>query len=60
MPYREPEKDKDWRKKNTRFFGLVLSRISEPELIEWLEKQPSMQGAIKDLIRLQIEREKTR
>lgn len=58
MPYKDAKKDMDWRKQNNRYFRLALSRISELELIDWLEKQPSMQGAIKDLIRLQIEREK--
>jgi hypothetical protein len=57
MPYNDSAKDYNWRKKNQRRIVLYLSRISENDIIEWIESQPSMQGAIKDLIRKEIERE---
>jgi len=57
MPYNDLSKELEWRKKKQRRVVLDLSRISENDIIDWLEKQPSMQGAIKDLIRKEIERE---
>ena len=38
-------------KKNTRFYGLKLSRNTDAELIEWLDSKGSIQGYMKDLIR---------
>ena len=43
--------------KNTRFFGLKLSRNTDKELIEWLEAQPNIQESIKRLIREEIKKE---
>ena len=57
MPFSDTKKDLEWRKKNVRNVVISFQRLSESDLIDWIEKQPSMQGAIKDLIRLQIERE---
>ena len=37
--------------KNARFFGLKLSRNTEPELIEWLESQQNIQEYLKRIIR---------
>ena len=42
---------------NTRQFRLKLTLSRDKDVIEWLESQDSMQGAIKKLIREQIERE---
>lgn len=57
MPYKDTKSDTQWRKKNIRHIGLNFMRNSEGDVIEWIEKQPSMQGAIKDLIRAEIARE---
>ncbi len=38
-------------KKNTRFYGLKLSKNTDAKLIEHLDKQESIQGYIKQLIR---------
>jgi len=57
MPYKDKDKDKEWRKTNTRFVGIMFQRNSEQEILDWLEKQPSMQGAVKELILQQIARE---
>ena len=42
---------------NTRQFRLKLTLSRDKDVIEWLESQDSMQGAIRKLIREQIERE---
>ena len=38
-------------KKNTRFFGLKLSRNTDKDLIQQLEAQPNIQEYLKRLIR---------
>ena len=38
-------------KRNTRFYGLKLSKSTDAELIEWLDSKGSIQGYLKDLIR---------
>jgi hypothetical protein len=58
MPFKDAKKDLNWRKKNLRTFKLAFSRISEPDLIDWLESQESYQGAIKDMIRQKIASDK--
>ena len=40
-----------------RRYGLKYNINTDADIIAWLEKQPSMQGAIKVLIRAQIEKE---
>ena len=42
---------------NTRQFRLKLTLSRDKDVIDWLESQDSMQGAIRKLIREQIERE---
>ena len=42
----------------TRRFGLKLNYGTDAELIEMLEKQPSIQGYIKKLIREDVQRKK--
>ena len=44
-----------WQKKNARRFVLSVNTITESDIIDCLEKQPSMQGYIKSLIRRDIE-----
>lgn len=41
--------------KNTRRFTLKLNTGTDADVIEWLESQPSMQGAVKELIREKLE-----
>ena len=42
---------------NTRQIRLKLNKGTDKDVLEWLEKQESKQGAIKELIRAQIEKE---
>ena len=44
------EKIQEYIKKNMRQFMVKVNRITEPELLEWLESQPNKQGYIKELI----------
>ena len=44
-------------KQHTVRYGLKLNRETDADVIEWLGKQDSMQGAIKDLIRKAIAEE---
>lgn len=43
-------------KKNTRLFHLKLNLKTDADIIMWLEAQDSMQGAIKRLVREEIDR----
>ena len=53
-----------YEKENIRQIRLKINRKTEPELIEWIEKQENIQGYIKRLIRedmeKQIKKEKTK
>lgn len=40
-----------------RRYGLKLNVNTDADIIAWLDKQPSMQGAIKAAVRAQIEKE---
>lgn len=42
---------------NTRQIRMKLNRNTDKDVLEWLDRQESKQGAIKDLIRAQIEKE---
>lgn len=44
-------------KNNTRRIQMKLNLKLDKDVLDWLDKQGSMQGAIKKLIREQIERE---
>ena len=44
--------------KNSRFYGLKLSRNTDAELIDRLEEQVNVQAYLKQLIREDIAREK--
>lgn len=45
--------------KNTRFFGLKLTKSTDLDIINKLESVPSVQGYLKDLIRKDMKEEKT-
>lgn len=44
--------------KNTYRFNMKLNIKTDEDIIKWLDGQKSKQGAIKDLIRDKIERER--
>jgi hypothetical protein len=43
---------------HTRQFQMKLHLENDKDILEWLDKQPSKHGAIKELIRRQIEEER--
>lgn len=45
---------RDWIKANTTYVGLKLNNNTDKEIIEWLEKQDSKQGAIKEVLKAYI------
>ena len=47
-----------YEKENLRQIRLKINRKTEPELLEWIEKQDNIQGYIKRLILEDMEREK--
>ena len=47
-----------YEKENLRQIRLKINRKTEPELLEWIEKKPNIQGYIKILILEDMEREK--
>lgn len=47
-----------YEKENLRQIRLKINRKTEPELLEWIEKQENIQGYIKSLILEDMEREK--
>lgn len=47
-----------YEKENLRQIRLKINRKTEPEILEWIEKQDNIQGYIKELIRKDMEREK--
>lgn len=47
---------REWDKANTVFVGLKLNSNTDSDIIEWLAKQPSRQGAVKAAIRAAINR----
>ena len=42
---------KDYDKQNARYMRFKFNKKTDADVIAWLEKQPSMQGAIKYLVR---------
>ena len=46
---------KNYEKENLRQIRLKINRKTEPELLEWIEKQVNIQGYIKRLIRDDME-----
>ena len=49
---------KNYEKENLRQIRLKINRKTEPELLEWIEKQDNIQGYIKKLILEDMDREK--
>lgn len=49
-----------YEKDNLRQIRLKINRKTEPELLEWIEKQENIQGYIKRLILEDMEKEKDR
>lgn len=47
-----------YEKENIRQIRLKINRKTEPELLEWVEKQENIQGYIKLLIREDMERKR--
>ena len=41
----------------TKHYGMKLNTNTDADVIAWLDKQPSIQGAIKAAVRAQIEKE---
>ena len=52
--YRAQQK---YDKNNTKMFLMKLHIRNDADIFEWLDKQKSKQGAIKELIRKQIKKE---
>ena len=50
----------NYEKENLRQIRLKINRKTEPELLEWIEKQDNIQGYIKRLILEDMEKEKDR
>ena len=48
----------NYEKENLRQIRLKINRKTEPELLEWIEKQDNIQGYIKRLILEDMDREK--
>lgn len=48
---------KKYDKANTVQIKLKLNKNTDIDILEWLDKQPTKQGAIKELIRAAIEAE---
>ena len=48
----------NYEKENLRQIRLKINRKTEPELLEWIEKQDNIQGYIKRLILEDMERNK--
>lgn len=46
-----------YEKENIRQIRLKINRKTEPEMIEWIEKQENIQGYIKRLIREDMEKQ---
>lgn len=50
----------NYEKENLRQIRLKINRKTEPDLLEWIEKQDNIQGYIKRLILEDMEKEKDR
>ena len=49
-----------YEKENIRQIRLKVNRKTEPELLEWIEKQKNIQGYIKQLIREDMKRQEVK
>ena len=48
---------KQWMKEHTTFIGLKLTHNTDGDILRWLDKQPSKQGAIRAVLKEHIRRE---
>ena len=60
MALKETVRKSQKEKAYIRRYGLKYNVNTDADIIAWLERQPSMQGAIKAAIRAQIEKEKSK
>ena len=60
MALKETVRKAQKEKAYIRRYGLKYNVNTDADIIAWLERQPSMQGAIKAAIRAQIEKEKSK
>lgn len=49
-----------YEKENIRQIRLKINRKTEPEMLEWIEKQKNIQGYIKQLIREDMKRQEVK
>lgn len=49
---------KKYDKKNTTQFRMKLNNNTDKDILDWLSNQPNKQGAVKSLIRKELERTK--
>lgn len=56
MAFDKNNYDKQYIKENQRQFMLKVNRIREPEMVEWLESQDSVQTYLKNLIRADMKK----
>jgi hypothetical protein len=54
MPYKDSASFDQWKKDNTVRISVNLMKNTDSDIIEWLAKQPSKQGAIKESLRSYI------
>ena len=47
----------NYEKENLRQIRLKINRKTEPDLLEWIEKQENIQGYVKGLIRADMRKE---
>lgn len=58
--YKYSEAQEAWKRDNTRHYGMRMNKNTDADVIEQLDKQPSIQGYIKRLVREDIERERSK
>ena len=52
------EKQMEWKRNNVKSYAIRCSRVSEKDLIEWMDKHKPSNAYIKGLIRADMERHK--
>lgn len=55
VPEKRKQYEIDYIKQNQRQFMLKVNRKLDPDMVEWLEGQPSVQTYLKELIRKDME-----
>ncbi len=54
MPYKDKDKQNAYLKDRRHRFTMNLMLTTDSDIIEWINGQPSKQGAVKDAIRYYI------